>query len=267
MRFVVAAALGSLVAGCTLLVSTSGFDDGKADAGTTPPPKDSGPSTSADATTSTDSGLTDAETGAPYRELPGLIGAWLFDDGTANDSSGHAHDGALEGDAMVTVTDRGKALHVSGAGRMHVDALANTAFPATGTISLWFQWATMAAEDQNGFFDSWDSSRDHIFVRHANGDTVGTIQVALQTPSTYELAPTFDLPKNTWTHVVVTWDAVARFARIFADKQELASGIYPDDSFAPGGQRCVFGDSVDGLIDDIRLYDRALSEDEIVSLP
>jgi hypothetical protein len=265
MRFVVAVALGSLVAGCTLLVSTSGFDDGKPDAGTTPRPKDSGSIAPTDAQPTTDSGLADA--GTADRELPGLIGAWLFDDGTANDSSGHAHHGAFAGDAVVADTNRGKAMHVSGAGRMHVDTLLNTAFPASGTLSVWFQWATMAVEDQNGFFDSWDDTRDHIFVRHANGDTVGTIQIALQKPSLYEIAPTFDLAQNTWTHVVVAWNAVTQVATVFVDEQKVASGIYRDGSFTPSGQHCVFGDSVDGLIDDIRLYDRALSDAEMIGLP
>jgi hypothetical protein len=267
MRLVVAAALSSLVAGCTLLVSTSGFDDGKPDAGATPPPRDSGASTSGDAMTTSDSGRADADADASYRELPGLIGAWLFEDGTANDSSGHAHDGALEGDAVVAETNRGKAMRLSGAGRMHVDTLFNGAFPATGTISLWFQWATMAVANQTGFFDAWDDSRDHVFVRHANGDPVGRIQIAFQRPSTYELVTTFDLANNTWTHVVVTWDAVAHFARVFVDNAKVTSGIYPDGAFTPSGQHCVFGDTVDGFIDDIRLYDRALSEAEIVTVP
>lgn len=270
MRSLVALALPTAVAGCSLLVTTSDLAGGAADGGAAGTSSADGQATPEGSTRGPDGGASDTGSGSGgTKELPGLVGAWLFDDGTANDSSGKGHHGIFDGDAhVVDTSDRGKVMAVSGGGSLTVGVLDNDAFPSSGTISVWFQWKTMPKDVECGVFDEWDSTRHHVFVRHANGDLPGGMQVAYQPSSSeYALARDFDVAKGSWAHVVVTWDEAEQQASVFLDGKGLLGDNFPGGGFTPRGQRVAFGLRLDGLIDDVRLFDRVLSESEIKTLP
>lgn len=271
MRFIAVLGVTATIAGCSLLVSTSDLTGGTLDAGTSPDGA-SNSSSSGDSGTSgpPDGSMTsDAEAGSNVTELAGLVGKWTFEDGTPNDSSGKGRHGQLVGNSKITMTDRGNALRVQTDGHFVVEALNGGAFPKSGTISIWLQYVTMDQSSEESIFDSWANNRDHIFVRHANGEPIGKMQVAYQKSSDqYELATGFDVDPGRWSHVVITWDAAESYGRAYVDgKFGILGDNYPSGSFTPSGQLMSFGERLDGYIDDVRLFDRPLAEAEIFSLP
>lgn len=160
--------------------------------------------------------------------------------------------------------------------------LNGTAFPqASGTLV--FDIFPEVRTDTNQsillpIFDSWDSSRNHIYFRHYDSinpnnnltycgtDPVDTsilcIQMALQSavPNTYIAAHNFTLTTNQWHTLRVSWNSNAHSAllQIGADTPITLSWRTDPDSgtpyeWQPAGQDFVFKGR-DGL-DNIRVYD------------
>lgn len=254
--------LALTLAGCTLLVSTDGLRDA-------PSPPDA--ATPVDAATTAPEASTPSQEASvdltPTSELPGLVGAWLFDDGTANDSSGRSHHGVLSGNATVGADPtRGKVLLLDG-GAMEVSALGGAAFPHSGTVSLWFRWTEMAQADTQILFDGWDKSRRHLMLRHANDAPIGEIQFALQQRAAPYVAEGYAVtPRNEWQHLVITWDAEKRSGTLYQNGALVSRDSY-DGDFVPDEQEVVVGLFLRGAIDDVRLFDRPLSEEEAKKLP
>lgn len=259
-RHTAAALLVALpLAACSLLLSTSDLD---------------GPGDPASA--GAEAGEDGVATGEAGAAVPNLIGSWSFEEQsgrTAQDSSGQGNHGQLG--ASVTWTPdgaRGGAVRFAGnSDAVTVASLAAGAFPTSGTLSLWFRY-TFAENDpaSRSILDDWTRDRGHIFLRRPNGTTDRTFQVALQPHDValegYTFVHRFDVASQTWVHVVLTWDAVEKAGAFYVDGTVVLREAYKND-FSPNGQRFVLGQRFIGEIDEVRLYDRALAEAEVATLP
>jgi hypothetical protein len=260
-----AAALASgVLLACSLAVSTSGLSDGASPS--SPDGGEAGAVDAADAASAPADGATDAS------RDPNLVAEYSFEDpiagGTARDTSGNERHGLLQEGATFAVDGvRGRALSVSGGGFFVVGALAGAMFPRSGTISVWFRFASTSAVDtQASIFDSFDTDRSHIMIRHANGAPADEFQFALQKPATQYVAVTeITLEAGAWHHLVVTWDEAKGEAAFYARGALLKRSAYAE-AFAPEGQLFRLGERLKGGIDEVRLYDRALSEAEALKL-
>lgn len=203
-----------------------------------------------------------------------LVGWWSFDQVTAQevqDLSGHDHTAVLVGDAVIRQdgAHAGGAMFVFGNGSAMVPSLAGPAFPRTGTLSIWFRWEAMIADDHLGIVDFFDPARRHVFLRHPNGGEVGTFQFALQdigdgTP--YAFATKISVPAKTWGHAVLVWDDEAQQARCHFDGTLVSSAPY-SRPFSPADQLFQLGLGLEGAIDEVRLYSRGLTADEASLVP
>jgi hypothetical protein len=266
------ALVAALTSACTLFVSTSGLSGGA----------DGGASANTLVDGGSSGGVTDASEPGPGPDTgdgasgessdPHLLGYWKFDETsgmTASDSSGHDHPLTLTGATFDPGGKYGGAVVLPGVDGAFVSTTALSApnFPSTGTFSVWFLWTRMQSADQSSVLSSWDTSISHIFFRHANGDTVGLFQVALE-PKTLEYVWESDFPvsQNSWTHVVVTWEESTKIAATYVNGTLQSRASYTSD-FAPTDQTFQLGNHLDGKIDEVRLYDRPLTEAEAVALP
>ena len=212
-----------------------------------------------------------------------LAGHWRFD-ANANDSSGNNYNGTLTNGALI---DTNAGTNKVGAGKLsldgvndHVDLsahLANFAGLTQGTISAWIKTTTtgeghIVSADDTAF----DSAYASFFVYQnklnfwvANG---GTYLLRAQS--------TASVNDGNWHHVAVTVDATgnklfidgaqatvtystgsAATQRFYADVSSLdfmAIGIDKDNA--------GFQAPLPGLVDDVRIYDRALAAAEIAQL-
>ena len=250
---------------CSLSVSTSGLSGGDV-----PAQQGEGGDVSVPAA---EGGIDAAGDGGPDAARdPSLVSELLFEDPPgslmARDTSGFERHGFLQSNATFAADGvRGHALAVTGTGFVVVEGLAGPLFPRTGTLSLWFRCAKTAVEDvQRSVFDSYATDRAHIFMRHANGAPQNEFQMAMQPRASQYVAVrgVIVLP-DTWTHLVMTWDEANGQAAFYANGVLLERSPY-DAPFAPTDQLFRIGEGLVGGIDELRLYDRVLSDAEATKL-
>jgi hypothetical protein len=202
-----------------------------------------------------------------------LVGHWTFDDGAgtvALDSSGYGNDGILMGDPQWAAGIIGGALDFDGVDD-YVDCSNNTIFSITDAFSLsvWINWRaatgdwqTVVAKGDN----AWRLARGGGDTQTMDfGFTDGGDRGWLAVRSAGEV------PLGEWHHVTATIDKIEG-AKIYLDG--VLDGNNPDTGGITVGDYPVFiGDNSqqtgrfwDGLIDDVRIYSRVLSADEISQL-
>jgi len=194
------------------------------------------------------------------------------DSGTvAADSSPNGYDGTLFGNALEWVPGRiGGALSWGTA-----EAKGGVQFPTKGlsvsaaTISLW------------GYLGDPQASRTRYFFGHTTQPAYSNrIQVYMDESTTQldiGLGDTHarntnivTLKTKTWVHVVLTWDN-GKFV-VYVDGAQVADGTYTGltalNDFADIGEDGNPGEdeAFDGSIDEVRLYNRALSAAEVKEL-
>lgn len=202
---------------------------------------------------------------------PNLVARYSFEstggaEKIAFDTSGRGNDGILGADAVfIAEGASGRGVALQGNGRVLVESLAGTQFPASGTLSLWFRLAYGPADaTTRGIFDNYVDGRAHIFVRRTPSVIGGDVQVAFQNAAgLYAFSTSFTPRDNAWTHVVLTWTDKTGACYVDGGLVSKEDYILP---FSPVGQRFELGAAFVGGIDEVRLYDRALSATEAAAL-
>ena len=200
---------------------------------------------------------------------PGLVGAWSFDEAsgtTALDSSGAGNAGTLSGPARTTGR-YGGGLSFDGVNDWVTVADANSLDLTTGmTLEAWVRptalgttWRTVVIKEQPAnlayalYAGTHNASRPsaHVFT---------TDDRALLGPSA--------LPANAWSHLAMTWDGLN--IRMYVNGSQVSSAALAGTartSTSPLriGGTVVWPEWFSGVIDEVRVYNRALSATEIAS--
>ncbi len=204
-----------------------------------------------------------------------LIAHWKLDEPsgtTAADSSGNGYDGTLVNGPIWTSGKIGNALSFDGVN----DYIRNSASafnfgPSDFSISLWIKQVASQQMDYAGIISKgayknsgWYLNVDNganrdvlVFVTNQNNAAQGTITGHA-------------IPDNTWTHIVAVRQGPS--ARIYingADVTASSDGASdPADSTYDLEVGAVTGDNLyfKGSIDDVRIYDYALSDSEVQEL-
>ncbi|MEK7500082.1 MAG: LamG domain-containing protein [Patescibacteria group bacterium] len=202
-----------------------------------------------------------------------LVGYWKFDEGTgtsAADSSGNGNTGTLTNgptwSSTVPTTAFTNPYSVSFDGTDDYVAIGNsiTSLGTTAvTVSSWVRTNSIGANQYilDASTDGGSGNglsvriRDNGTIRFwhynaaANANSVGTLSA------------------NVWYHVAVTWDGTTN--RIYINGSP--DGTNTGDSNSLGsiyqiGHSNVLGGFFNGRLDDVRIYNRALSATEITAL-
>ncbi len=199
---------------------------------------------------------------------PNLLGHFEFhaaDPG--NDSSpGGTNDGTFNGDATI-VNDpvRGDVLSLDGSGdSFQIDSLFGT--PTSITIGGWVNLT------EAGVRQDFISVGDHVLIALDQPGTgvKGSIQTAAGTWN--DLGSGIFIANTGWHHVMYSFDDVNDMARLYIDGIEVASEMITDSIYWTGstttyvGQHPIANFDLQGLADDIRIYDRVLSASEVAEL-
>ena len=211
----------------------------------------------------------------------GLVGYWTFDGNhlsgtTASDQSGNGNSGTLTNGPVASMGKIGQALSFDGENDV-VDAASPATLDNLGpmTVSAWIRPMNEGegnsgavvfkgtATDGNGFWRFALTSTNAIqFVKdHATTDLTRTTS-------------NNTIMREAWQHVAVTWDgnSTAIDVRIYvngaeASYQTTTNGAGAENADAAlslfVGNDSAGGVTFNGSIDDVRVYNRALSNAEI----
>ncbi len=215
----------------------------------------------------------------PVSLTDGLVGHWTFDGpdmiNNVADSSGQGNTGYLNGQTATTtvIGKMGQALEFDGVDD-YVDVGGIGDMGNIFTISAWVKPDTAPQGDSyaviatNGFPGS---NRDYKVILQDDG--TGKFRVNIGNGTTFASASdTISYVANTWYFVVGTFDGAT--LRYYRDGIEISTTSSSLTTFTTSAFRVGNGRSndtteenyFDGTIDDVRIYNRALSAGEVAQL-
>ena len=185
--------------------------------------------------------------------MNGLVGWWKFDEtnGTiAYDSSGNGHDGNLSGGPTWATGKIGGALNFDGNYFVEIGGI----LPKSYSKSLWINLSSI--EVQGNIF-SWDD-KHALFV--PNGKLSSGHNGSWEIVEDSEILNLFQ-----WYYVVLTYKYTSREMILFKNGLEVSKGQVADCGELIRSQIGAYKSSYNfkGIIDDVRIYDRALSAAEV----
>jgi len=206
----------------------------------------------------------------------GLVHQWRFDDGegsTAADFAGGS-DGTLVGPPAWDFADArsGGALDFDGAGDRVDIGTFDVAMDSGLTLSCWFKAGGFGVPDARLVSKATGvQTNDHYWMLSTISSTGLRFRLkAGGSTATLATGPG-ELEAGRWYHVAATYDGASM--KIYKDGVEVASapktGPIDTSSVVPaaiGDQPMGDSKPFDGLIDDVRIYDRALTPGDIDSL-
>jgi len=203
---------------------------------------------------------------APLAANAGLVAAYAFDEGSGTavtDISGNGNTGIIGGAVWSTSGRFGNALAFNGTNsQVTVPNADSLQFTAGMTLEAWVHptatpigWRSLIAKNPDDYFLMASSS---VGNRPAFG---GTWIAGFQST----IGPSV-LAVNTWTHLAATFDGAS--VRLFANGVQVASQVQTTPLVPSTGTLQIGGSSYPneyfaGRIDEVRIYNRALSAAEI----
>ena len=221
---------------------------------------------------SAESPITSAKT-FPFYNQPGLVAYWNFDDGNSStiaDVTGNGHNGTVRGEVISAtgLINGAYTFHGAGVSTAHL-IIPNTPalqFSAAQsfTLSAWVNPAHLPgieqaiiakSADQGSKYGIWINAKNQWTFRGPKGDLAGPTAI-----------------EGKWSHIAIVQDADAYTRKIYVNG--LLAGTQATSQPADGagdlwlGQQNVPSapESFPGLIDEVRLYNRALPANEISTL-
>src|SRR5262245_27892947 len=207
----------------------------------------------------------------------GLIGYWSFNEGSGtfvSDSSGNGNNGTLVNGPIWTSGEIAGVLFFDG-----VDDYVSFASQAQSTISI-SAWIYAQATPGNVFPRIIDTPGYALFLAEpsnpkSNPASLGFLSRRSDGDGEWD-TPANSMAYNSWNHVAVVYDSssTSNNADLYINgvKQTISKITPPRGTQTSNEGEGIIGNHIplnrgwDGLIDELRIYNRALSAAEIVSL-
>ncbi|MFA6273205.1 MAG: LamG-like jellyroll fold domain-containing protein [Candidatus Paceibacterota bacterium] len=207
-----------------------------------------------------------------YPTSSNLLAYYKFDDGTAPDFSGSDNNGTVNG-ATATAGEFDGALSFNGTTNYVDTKDFSFSKDESFTFSVWAKTPSFTASKV--IFGKPNPNWEYTFmtdgtnaVRFVYWNTTGS-RGAIEMYS-----PSNSFPNNTWTHFVISYNGPAKQAKMYINGIEKASHSSVSDAFQNRTNNLWIGAGYyawaqryfNGSIDDFRIYNRALTANEVQAL-
>ena len=195
----------------------------------------------------------------------GQVAAYSFDEGggtSVADASGSGNGGSIGSAAWSTAGKYGNALSFNGSSaRVTVPDSSSLRLSTGMTLEAWVFPTTVNAAWRDVIYKGNDDY--YLEATSSNGRPVGGGTFGGNNGEAYGTA---NLAANTWTHVAVTYDGTT--LRFFVNGTQVSSNARSGTIATSSGALSIGGDALygqyfSGRIDDVRIYNRALTPTQI----
>jgi hypothetical protein len=205
-----------------------------------------------------------------------LVGWWRLDEGsgtTALDSSGSGNDGTLNGDPKWVAGKVGGALEMDGGDFVDVPGVADIN-PESITLATWVYFNSVDGADMQRQ-DYLSRGDDYAFSLHEwgyrdNTEAEGKISAIVTSAGGWSVvAGATTVEADTWYHTALTYDSSNQMLTLYLDGEVDAELSVPSGlEHRLGGSLTIgtySGRDLLGRIDEIKIWDEALSQADIKS--
>ena len=216
----------------------------------------------------------------------GLVAYWSFDEGqgtTAHDSSGYGNNGVIHSGAYWAEGKIGSSLLFFPTPDSFVQVPSSASLNvSTGlTIAAWVNLEFYADEVIVGKFNEYTLEPSYLLKAIPSIElSKSNLDPRYTAPDLLQLVLWGQGPApGTWTHIAATFDSVTRLGRLYMDGLVVGEGQSSDGRilsctadlligavFGGNPDRHNVGENLVGLIDEVRIYSRGLSEAEVQML-
>ncbi len=197
----------------------------------------------------------------------GLVAAYGFEEGsgsTVSDTSGNGNNGTVSGGAWTTAGRYGDALVFNGTNTLvTINDAASLHLGSALTLEAWVNpsalgsWKNLIYKPQG--------STGISYVLQGSSSSTQVPSLGMSVCSANLMAPN-PLPLNTWSHVAATYDGTTMTFYVngtqVSSQAQTGTITSTTDALTIGGNS-FYGENWAGIIDEVRIYNRALSTSEI----
>jgi glucose/arabinose dehydrogenase/chitodextrinase len=196
----------------------------------------------------------------------GLVGAYGFETGTGtilSDDSGNSNNGNLSGASWTNSGKYGSGLVFNGtSSKVTINDSPSLRLTTAMTLEAWVNPSLVNAAWRDVIYKADDNY--YLEATSTSGGAPGAGGTFASSP----LYGSASLPVNAWSHLAVTYDGSA--IRLYVNGGQVASrgqigAIQTSANPLQIGGDNIYGQYFRGMIDEVRVYNRALSITEIQS--
>ena len=200
-------------------------------------------------------------------QASGLVASYSFNEGsgtTVADASGNGNNGTISSATWSTAGKYGNALAFNGtSARITINDSTSLHLTTTMTLEAWVNPSTVNAAWRDVIYKGNDNyylegTSDRVFP--AVGGTFGAANA--------NVFGTTSLAVNTWTHLAATYDGAT--LRLYVNGTQVSSSARTGNLATSTNPLQIGGDSLygqnfSGMIDEVRIYNVALTQAQIQS--